>query len=77
MSSEAPASVTIAGSLYPQRCNEAACQNAGRLILRYTDRAGRPMRQFAFCFAHSRMRVERDRATGLKVLDDRDCSGSV
>jgi len=72
MATQLPASVTLAPSQYPQRRNEAACKNAGRVILRYADRVGRPMRQIAFCFAHSRARIERDCVAGLKVHGDRE-----
>ncbi len=69
---DTPASVTILACGYHEKCKESECQNLARLVLRHADRAGRPIRQFALCFAHGRARVERDRAAGLKVFDDRE-----
>ena len=42
------------------------------LILRYADAGGRPMSNSEFCHSHGRKRVERDRAVGIKVYDDRE-----
>ena len=72
---ETAASVTIIAVRYRTlRCTEPGCKNLGRLLLRYADVGGRPMRNAEFCHRHGRMRVARDRAAGLKVYDDREPS---
>jgi hypothetical protein len=69
--SEIAPSVTIITAGYRERCTEAGCGNLGRVILRQADAGGRPIDDAEFCLAHSRSRIERDRAAGLKVYDDR------
>jgi hypothetical protein len=59
---------------YRARCTEAGCGNLARLGFRYADAGGRPMTNLVFCHRHGRLRVERDRAAGLKVYDDREGS---
>jgi hypothetical protein len=71
---DTPASVTIWDCGYREKCSESGCQNLSRLVLRYADGAGRPIRQFELCFAHGRARVEPGRSDGLKVFDDRESS---
>ena len=68
------ASVTIGALGYRARCTEAGCGNLARLGFRYADAGGRPMTNLVFCHRHGRLRVERDRAAGLKVYDDREAS---
>jgi hypothetical protein len=70
--SEIPGSLTIIPLGYHAQCTEAGCKNLGRMILRYADAGGRPMSNSEFCHSHGRMRVERDRAVGIKVYDDRE-----
>lgn len=70
--SETPASVTIGALGYRARCREAGCGNLARVGLRYVDSGGRPMTTLVFCHGHGRLRVEHDRAAGLKVYDDRE-----
>jgi hypothetical protein len=76
MNADNPAatSVTIVAGGYRARCTEAGCKNLGRMILRHADAGGRPMSNSEFCYGHGRLRVERDRAAGLKVYDDRGAS---
>ncbi len=69
---ETPLSVTIITLGYRARCTVAGCGNLGRVILRHADAGGRPIDDAEFCLAHSRSRIERDRAAGLKVYDDRE-----
>jgi hypothetical protein len=64
--------VTIVAVGYRARCTEAGCASLGRLILRYADAGGRPMTNPDFCYGHGRLRIERGRAAGLKVYDDRE-----
>jgi hypothetical protein len=71
---ETPVSVTIITLGYRAKCSEAGCRNLGRMILRHADVGGAPMTSREFCLAHGRSRLERDRAAGLKVYDDRDSS---
>jgi hypothetical protein len=49
-------------------------RNLRRLILRYADAGGRPMRISVLCYAHAPQRIARDRVVGLKVYDDREAS---
>jgi hypothetical protein len=69
--SENAARVTIITPGYRAKCAEPACWHVGRVILRYADTGGRPIDNAEFCNAHARMRIERDRAAGLRVYDDR------
>jgi hypothetical protein len=62
---ETPASVTVIAMGYRERCTEAGCKNLALLILRYADAEGRPISNSEFCYAHCRVRVERDQAAGL------------
>jgi hypothetical protein len=52
------------------RCTEAGCSNLGRVILRHFDAGGRPMENREFCNAHAKVRINCDRAAGLRVYDD-------
>jgi hypothetical protein len=70
--SETPASVMIGVLGYRTRCREAGCGNLARMGLRYADSGGRPMTTLVFWHGHGRVRVERERAAGLKVYDDRE-----
>jgi hypothetical protein len=69
--SESAAQVTIITPGYRAKCAEPACWHFGRVILRYVDTAGRPMNNTEFCNPHARIRIERDRAAGLRIYDDR------
>jgi hypothetical protein len=69
---ETPASVKIGPISYRARCTEAGCSNLGRLQMIYADAGGRPIAHPVVCHGHGRLRVERDRAAGLKVFDDRE-----
>lgn len=69
--SEIPGSLTIISLGYRARCTRDGCADLGRLILRYADAGGRPMSNSAFCHAHARVRLARERAAGVKVYDDR------
>jgi hypothetical protein len=69
---ETATSVTIITLGYRERCTAAGCGNLGRVILRHADAGGRPMTNAEFCNAHGRARIERDRAAGLGVYDNRD-----
>jgi hypothetical protein len=71
---ETATSVTIITLGYRAHCREAGCGNLGRVILRHADIGGAPMTSREFCLKHGRERVERDRAAGLKVYDDREVS---
>jgi hypothetical protein len=57
---------------YRVRSTEPGCHNLGRMILRHADAGGRPIDNAEFCLAHGRGRIERDRAAGLRVYDNRD-----
>jgi len=70
-------SVTIVTITYRARCTELRCQNRARLILRYADAGGRPIRNWELCHAHARVKLARDRAAGLKVYDDREIRAST
>jgi hypothetical protein len=67
---ELATSVTIITLGYRARCTVAGCRNLGRVILRHADVA--PMTSREFCLKHGRERVERDRAAGLRVYDERE-----
>jgi hypothetical protein len=67
-----PASVTILAVGYCARWTEPGCRNFGRMILVYADAGGRPISNSEFCHAHTRTRIARNRAAGLKVYDDRE-----
>jgi hypothetical protein len=68
---ETAASVIIVPMGYRAQCSEPACRNLGLLILRHADAGGRPMTNVEVCNAHSRERLERDRAAGRNVFDSR------
>jgi hypothetical protein len=68
---ETPTSVTIVPLGYRVRCTERGCRNVGRMILRHADAGGRPIDNAEFCLAHGRSRIERDRAAGIRVYDNR------
>ena len=70
--SETATSVTIGALKYRACCSEPGCPNLARLGLRYADAGGRPVTNLVFCHGHRGLRVERDRAAGLKVCDDRE-----
>jgi hypothetical protein len=67
-----PANVTVIPIEFRTKCTAAGCRNLGRLVLRYADRAGRPIRQIELCFKHAQELLDRNRAAGLKVFDNRD-----
>jgi hypothetical protein len=69
---EIATSVTIITLRYRARCTEHNCPNLGRVILRHADACGRPMTNAEFCNPHGRARIERDRAAGVRVYDNRD-----
>jgi hypothetical protein len=68
---ENPASVTARPISYRARCSEAGCRNLGRLLMIYADAGGRPIAHSVVCHTHGHKRLERDKAAGLKVFDDR------
>jgi hypothetical protein len=68
---ESAASVTVGAITYRARCTDAGCKNVGRLLFIYADAGGRPIAHPVRCLKHARWRLERDRALGLKVNDDR------
>ena len=68
---ETPTSVTIITLGYRARCAAPSCRNLGRVILRHADAGGRPIDNAEFCLAHGRSRVERERAAGIRVYDNR------
>ena len=49
-----------------------AVRNVGKLILRYADATGWPIKHSEFCLGHAQAILERDRASGLKAYDDRE-----
>ena len=65
-------SVTIFICGYRVRCGARRCEHLARLVLRYADGAGRPERELALCFSHTRERVAKERAAGVTVYDDRE-----
>ena len=67
-----PYSVTIITLSYRACCAEPGCRNLGRMILRHADAGGRPIDNGEFCAAHGRSRIERDRAAGVRVYDNRE-----
>jgi hypothetical protein len=69
---ETPVSVTIIELGYRVRCTEPGCRNVGRVIMRQADAGGRPIDNAEFCLAHGRSRIERDRAAGVRVYDNRE-----
>jgi hypothetical protein len=71
---ESAASVTARPISYRARCTEAGCKNLGRLLMIYADAGGRPMSHPVVCHTHGHKRLERDRAAGLKVFDNRKAS---
>jgi hypothetical protein len=66
------ASVTILTIGYRARCTTPGCPNLARAIVRYADRAGRPLSNLERCNAHTREALERDTKAGLMMHDDRD-----
>jgi hypothetical protein len=66
------ANLTICAVGYRARCTAAGGTNLGRLILPYSDVGGRPISNSAVFHAHARVRIERDRAVGFEVYDDRE-----
>jgi hypothetical protein len=48
------------------------CKNLGRSLFIYADAGGQPIAHPVLCHAHGRERLERDKAAGLKVFDDRE-----
>jgi hypothetical protein len=71
---ETAASVIIIGLGFRAPCAEAGCRNLARLGFRHADAGGRSMTNLMLCHAHERDRIERNRAAGLKVYDDREAS---
>ena len=69
---ELATSDTVIAFGYRARCTEAGCRSPRRVILRHADVGGAPMTSREFCLKHGRERVERDRAAGLRVYDDRE-----
>jgi hypothetical protein len=69
---EIAVSVTIVPLSYRSRCKTPTCASLGRMILRYADAGGLPMNQSEVCLGHGQAALERDRAAGLKVYDDRE-----
>ena len=67
-------SVAIITLGYRARCTEPGCSNLGRVIMRHFDAGGRPMSNAEFCNALGREKIERDRAAGLRIYDDREPS---
>jgi len=66
--------LAIVGLAYRAQCIDRGCGNLARVILRYFDTGGWPISNGAFCIRHSYEKVERDRALGLKVFDERERS---
>jgi len=67
---ETATSVTIIALGYRVRCTESGCRHPGRVILRHADAGGRPIDTPEFCLEHGRLRIERDRAAGIRVYDN-------
>jgi hypothetical protein len=65
------ASVTILTIGYRERCTKPECRNLARAIIRYGDRAGRPLSNLERCNALTREALERDTAAGLAMYDNR------
>jgi hypothetical protein len=70
-STDNPASVTVITIAIRAKCTASSCRNEARLILRYADKAGRPITQVELCFGRGRDLLERNRAAGLIVFDNR------
>ena len=70
-STDNTASVTVTTIAMRAKCTASSCRNEARLILRYADKAGRPITQVELCFRHGRDLLERNRAAGLIVFDNR------
>jgi hypothetical protein len=71
---ETAATVNVDAFSYRARCTEVGCKDLGRMIMIYADAGGPPIGHPVVCHAHARARLERDRAAGLKVFDDREVS---
>ena len=71
---ETAATVNIGAISYRAQCTELGCTSLGRMMMIYADAGGRPIRHPVVCHEHARVRLERDRAAGLKVFDDREVS---
>jgi hypothetical protein len=69
---ETSTSATIVTLGYRARCTTTRCATWGRPILRYADAAGRPIKHSELCLGHAQAVLERDRAAGLTVYDDRE-----
>ncbi len=71
---ETPASVAIIPIGFHCRCVDLApakCVNVARVIARYLDRHGAPLRQRELCNAHVRSVLVHARSAGLLVDDQR------
>jgi hypothetical protein len=68
---ESAVSVTIIAAGYRAHCTATHCKNHGRMILRYNDAGGRPTKISEYCRRHTVERIERARAAGLKICDQR------
>ena len=53
-----------------QLITERGGGNLARVILRYADRAGRPLSNLERCNAHARAAIERETRAGLTTYDD-------
>jgi hypothetical protein len=71
-STDNPASVTVITVAIRAKCTASSCRNEARLILRYADKGGRQITQVELCFRHARDLLERNRAAGLIVFDNRE-----
>ena len=65
---ETRTNVTIIAVGYRARCTMPRCKNLGRMILRYADPGGRLISNSAFCHAHARVRLARERPAGAQGL---------
>jgi len=70
-SEEQPAIVVILTCGYRAKCVAPGCSNVARVIVRYTDSGGRPLRQQENCIAHMIEAENAAVANGLKIHDYR------
>jgi hypothetical protein len=69
--SGAATSLTILSCGYQASCSATRCVRRATLILRKAEGSGRFLRQIAVCDEHGAAIAQRERASGLEILDRR------
>jgi hypothetical protein len=68
----APATVRIQRCKYISQCKARGCLKRAALIAEKVDGAGRHVRQIELCAQHCEIVIERERARGLEISDQRN-----